>query len=204
MLERLDADVTEHIAKVFLPRLGEMIAQELPGDRTWRVDIDAHEPKTVLFRYPSSLTGTAYDARAYLSPGVRLELGARGDAWPSENHELRAYAAEEFPAMFKAPTTQVPVLAAERTFWEKATLLHEEYHRPADKPTGERLSRHFYDLALLADTPYGGRAVRIRPPPGPEPNSVLSGGWASRNRCPGAAPAPGPLTALSADYDEKP
>jgi hypothetical protein len=50
LLERLDADVTEHIAKVFLPRLGEMITQELPGDRTWRVNIDA----TVGLRAPKA------------------------------------------------------------------------------------------------------------------------------------------------------
>lgn len=160
LLERLDADVTEHIAKVLLPRLEEGIARELPGDRTWRVEIDPREPKTVLFHYPPSLTGSAYANMAYLSPGVRLELGARGDVWPTGQHEIRAYAAEQFPTMFKAPIIEVPVLAAERTFWEKATLLHEEYHRPADKSAGERLSRHLYDLALLADTPYGERAVR--------------------------------------------
>ncbi|MBU4372750.1 MAG: nucleotidyl transferase AbiEii/AbiGii toxin family protein [Proteobacteria bacterium] len=40
-------------------------------------------------------------------------------------------------------------VAAERTFWEKAMLLHEEGFRPADKPRRVRLSRHYYDLWCL-------------------------------------------------------
>jgi hypothetical protein len=51
------------------------------------------------------------------------------------------------------------VLEAERTFWEKATLLHAEYHRPEDKPTPIRLSRHFYDLMQVAASETGERAI---------------------------------------------
>ena len=160
LLERLDADVTQHIAEVFVPRLQEVISRELAGDRSWKVEVDPADPKTVLFHYPSGLAGGTYAEAAYLSASIRLELGARGDPWPADGHEIRPYAAEQFPTMFKAPAARVSVLAAERTFWEKATLLHAEYHRDAGKPTGERLSRHLYDLALLADTPYGERAVR--------------------------------------------
>jgi hypothetical protein len=43
------------------------------------------------------------------------------------------------------------VLALRRTFWEKATILHAEHHRPADLSTPLYLSRHYYDLAMLAD-----------------------------------------------------
>jgi hypothetical protein len=37
----------------------------------------------------------------------------------------------------------------ERTFWEKATILHAEYHRPSDKPMPERFSRHYSDFSEL-------------------------------------------------------
>jgi hypothetical protein len=43
----------------------------------------------------------------------------------------------------------VRVVAARRTFWEKAMLLHEETYRPSDRRRGERLSRHYYDLYCL-------------------------------------------------------
>jgi hypothetical protein len=44
-------------------------------------------------------------------------------------------------------------LEAERTFWEKATILHAEHHRPQDKPTPDRFSRHYADLARLSEHP---------------------------------------------------
>ena len=50
-------------------------------------------------------------------------------------------------------------MAAERTFWEKATLLHAECHRPPDKPSRERLSRHYYDLYRLAQQPIAEQAL---------------------------------------------
>lgn len=37
-------------------------------------------------------------------------------------------------------------------FWEKAPVLHADYHRPLDKALGERLSRHYSDLAQMAGT----------------------------------------------------
>jgi hypothetical protein len=39
---------------------------------------------------------------------------------------------------------------AERTFWEKATILHQEANRKEDKKIPPRHSRHYYDLAMMA------------------------------------------------------
>ena len=47
----------------------------------------------------------------------------------------------------------------ERSFWEKATILHTEYHRPAGKPTPDRFSRHYADAAALAKHPVASGAV---------------------------------------------
>jgi hypothetical protein len=47
----------------------------------------------------------------------------------------------------------------ERSFWEKATILHAEYHRPAGKPTPDRFSRHYADTAALARHPASSGAV---------------------------------------------
>lgn len=161
MLESLEAEVQRHIDAVFVPRLKETIAAALGRDeRAWALEKDAKDQQTVIFRYPPSLTKGANGETTYINPVVRLELGARGDAWPTERRSIQPYAAEEIPKLFKAPATDVTVLAAERTFWEKATLLHAEYHRLTEKWTSDRLSRHYYDLALLARTPHGERALR--------------------------------------------
>ena len=54
-----------------------------------------------------------------------------------------------FPQGFKAPSCAVKVLSVERTFWEKATILHAEFYRPVDKPMPERFSRHYCDFYEL-------------------------------------------------------
>ncbi|MFB3906734.1 MAG: nucleotidyl transferase AbiEii/AbiGii toxin family protein, partial [Acidobacteriota bacterium] len=71
---------------------------------------------------------------------------------------VQPYAAEEFPNLFTEPVCSVVALDVERTFWEKATILHEEAHRPPDNVLPPRYSRHYYDLALLAASPVKKRA----------------------------------------------
>jgi hypothetical protein len=54
---------------------------------------------------------------------------------------------------------EVVAMEVERTFWEKATILHAEYHRPADQAVGERFSRHYSDLAALWKQPAGAASL---------------------------------------------
>ena len=61
--------------------------------------------------------------------------------------------ADILPAAFPDWDCQVVALEVERTFWEKATILHAEFHRPADKATPDRFSRHYADTAALAQHP---------------------------------------------------
>ena len=53
----------------------------------------------------------------------------------------------------------VQVLVAERTFWEKATILHMIYHYPEGKNVLPRMSRHYYDLFAMVDTPIYKRSL---------------------------------------------
>lgn len=159
LIDDLVETVTRHIQDVLMPRLTEVIKVELPNiEGSWQLTKDDGDPQTLIFRYPASFGAAKYSDLTYVNPVVRLELGARGDPWPTESRTITPYAAETFPDLFKVPSCEVIVLRAERTFWEKATLLHSEYHRPAG-PVRERLSRHCYDLALLADTEAGQRAL---------------------------------------------
>ena len=75
-------------------------------------------------------------------------------AWlPHEARTITCYAAQAFPQLFERREFPVRVIRAERTFWEKATILHHEAHRPADNPQPPRYSRHYYDLARMAASP---------------------------------------------------
>ena len=44
-------------------------------------------------------------------------------------------------------------MEVERTFWEKATILHAEHYRPANQSIRERFARHYADLAALWEHP---------------------------------------------------
>jgi hypothetical protein len=157
---RLDALVETCKATVrdkLVPEMRRDLASVL-GSRGWSVELDADDPQTVLFAYPATEVS---GATPYVRPVIRLEMGARSDDWPAVDAEITPYAAEVLPDVFSIRTCRVRTLAAERTFWEKATLLHAEYHRPADKPSRERLSRHYYDLFRLAQGPIAERALAM-------------------------------------------
>jgi hypothetical protein len=110
----------------------------------------------LLFHYPSVFEpGEA----GYVKPIVKIELGARSDDWPHEDKVVRPYVLEQFPILDPEADCRVRVLAAERTFWEKACLLHEETFRPVDKPRKLRMARYYYDLWCLLKAGVGDRAL---------------------------------------------
>ena len=150
LLDALKVACTTCIADVLLPETRAEFAAILgpPGDG-WTLERDPDEDQTLLFRYPASVSGSA---AAYVRPVVRLEFGARSDFWPAREAEVRPYAAEEFPDVFTDATACVRVLEAKRTFWEKATILHAECHREDHSRGAPRCSRHYYDLARLAES----------------------------------------------------
>jgi hypothetical protein len=62
------------------------------------------------------------------------------------------YVAEAFPEKWIDERIETPVLSIERTFLEKASILHSEAHRPLEKMIPDRYSRHYADVAALAQT----------------------------------------------------
>ena len=157
---RADALVTafrDTVTGRLLPALNAGIAEQL-GEEGWALTQDKADPGTLHFAYPRALDGEL----AYIRPEVRIELGGRSDDWPAESRTVTACVAEELPQVSPA-AVHVRVLAARRTFWEKATILHAEYHRPPAKAPGERLSRHYSDLAQMAGTEVEAQALADLP-----------------------------------------
>ena len=152
-IEALQQACRDCIRENLLPRLREAIAALLGGTEDWSLEIDPLDAQTLLFHFPQA----GGPGLAYIVPSVRIELGARSDHWPSDEREIRSYLGEAFgPTIGKAT---VHSLAAERTFWEKATLLHAEVHRPKDKLMPARYARHYHDMARLAESPVAARAL---------------------------------------------
>lgn len=161
LIDDLVRDVEKHIVEKLMPTLRAEIAKHLgePTNGEWSLEIDESDPQTVNFHYPTALPEEEYEGMAYITPRVKLEFGARGDPWPTEEKIIRPYAADAFPGFFENPDCTVTVLSARRTFWEKATALHAEAHRPEDSATAQYFSRHYYDIAMLLDTDDGQAAT---------------------------------------------
>lgn len=156
-LEALMAACREWVQGRLLPGLTDRIQAAL-GDTSWKIEVDPDMPdgQCLLFHYPSVFpAGSA----GYVPPVVKIELGARSDDWPHEEKSIVPYVIEHIPAFDTDAAFPVRVLAAERTFWEKACLLHEETFRPADKPRKLRMARHYYDLWCLLRAGVGDRAM---------------------------------------------
>jgi len=105
---------------------------------------DADDGQTVLFTYPQEFSSQA------ILQDIRLEIGALAVWTPSAYKDITPYAAEHYAHLFSDPTTSVLTVLPERTFWEKATILHHEANRPETSLMPARYSRHYYDIYCLS------------------------------------------------------
>lgn len=152
-IEDLQAACVTCIRESLLPALMAKMASILGTTGDWNIEVDEQDQQTLLFHYPQA----GASELSYIKPSVKIELGARSDHWPRETRTIRSYVGESLELPLGDATVQA--LAAERTFWEKATLLHAECHRPADKPMAARYARHYHDLARLAKSPVADKAL---------------------------------------------
>lgn len=149
--EKLNDAINEQ-AQVFIG--GALLAQVSAAfDGVCRCEIERDAPYVINVRYPAAFPD------AYLRPEVRLEIGPLASWLPHEERTIRCYAAEAFPQLFERTECSVRVIKAERTFWEKATILHHEAYRPAGNPQPPRYSRHYYDVAKMAESPVKNAAL---------------------------------------------
>lgn len=156
-LKELQEVCKTKINEVIVPGLKQTIAEALPNKKEWKIELDAEDPdgQTVLFTFPHSMTS---NAESYIRSSVKVEFGARADHWPVETAIIVPYIVN-VPGDRVVEGVSVRVLAAERTFWEKATILHMIYNYPTEKNVPPRMSRHYYDIYAMADSPIYKRAL---------------------------------------------
>jgi hypothetical protein len=159
-LKELKAACSQHVQAVVMPQLEARMKAAL-NDKTWALQPDKDDPdgQTLLFEYPTHFQPKQ---DRYIRPVVKIEFGARSDPWPAHESVIRPIIAEVFPRAIPEPDCKVTALAPERTFWEKAMLLHEETYRPIDKARRPRMARHYYDLYRLIDQGVAARAAKDR------------------------------------------
>ena len=140
--EQINESAKVYIKEKLLPIISEILASQCDCE----FDVDEKGNYFVNINYPSAFKDEA------LRPKILLEIGPLASWLPSATFEIEPFVATEFPHLFKQPKCSVNAVVAKRTFWEKATILHQEANREEEKKIPIRHSRHYYDLAQMAQS----------------------------------------------------
>lgn len=144
----LNKKAEDFIEKELLRDIKENLSRLLETDID--IAIDDKEKQVINFHYPKIYS----DSNDYIKQYVRLEIGPLAAWTPSLNVKIIPYVCESMPTAFEIKNTSVLTVAPERTFWEKATILHREANRPKEKLMPSRYARHYYDLYMFSKTKY--------------------------------------------------
>lgn len=145
--ENLRKSAGEYVQGKIMPWVKEAV-----GD-VCRIESDEEDKRVIHIHYP----GVFEDQ--YLRADICLEIGPFSEWVPRAEYLISPYAAEAFPSVFSIPQCCVVAIKAERTFWEKAVILHKEAFRTEKQPIPIRYSRHYYDLAMMARSKVKGEAL---------------------------------------------
>ena len=133
---------TERFVEVkLIPEMKRDIGDDLKAD--FDVYPDEQDMKTINFAYPRIFDDS------YLRPVVRLEIGPLAEWRPHHAQKIVPYVAEFYGQLFERSYTYVVTLDAERTFWEKISILHKIANRNISKPFPRRYARHYYDVYCI-------------------------------------------------------
>lgn len=106
------------------------------------------EPRQIHIIYKSVLPS---GANPYLRDEVLLEVGARSLFEPTAKAKVESFVTTVFPHLTSNDNaTQVVAAVAEKTFLEKAFLLHELFTTDGCR-NANRKSRHLYDLCKMLE-----------------------------------------------------
>jgi len=153
--DRLKGYVKSYAEEVVVPHLQSEL-NKLSTKKSHAIEADDSGEK-IWVSYPSVVE----ESDDYLKTRILIELGGRNVIDPNETHTITPYITSITEGV-EYPSSQVIVLSPERTFWEKASLIHVECNRGELKENADRLSRHWYDLVMLAKHQSGKAAINNR------------------------------------------
>ncbi len=113
------------------------------------------DQQTLFVEYPTLFPSDDDD---YVMPRLKIELGARSALNPNSSHTITPYIADEL-ADWSFGVENIRVITPQRTYWEKLLILHGLYCGYRDEqrlpPGKNRISRHYYDVAMITETETG-------------------------------------------------
>ncbi|MCB0308582.1 MAG: nucleotidyl transferase AbiEii/AbiGii toxin family protein [Bdellovibrionales bacterium] len=130
--------------------LEKEISSIIPSEYSWVLKIDPDDPdqQSLIFEYPKIIEASP----TYVKSSIKIEMGARAEHWPVGIYTITPYVTELKTDILTDMDTNIRTLNVERTFWEKATILHMYAHYPEGKIVPTRQSRHFYDFYRLLNS----------------------------------------------------
>lgn len=139
--KQINAEAAKFYANELVPILNGELTKKL--EKKELISVDTQDDMVVNFNYPR-----LYED-GYLRPVVRLEIGPLAEWTPSHTTRISPFAAEKYPQLFEHMDTEVLTVDAERTFWEKITILHKIANFPEGKMLPLRYARHLYDVFCM-------------------------------------------------------
>ncbi len=142
--KQINHRAAEFYADELVPTMNRDL-KEILGDGNW-VAVDELDEMIVNFYYPHIFNTD------YIRPVVRLEIGPLAEWLPSHETVIMSFAAEKYPSFFEQRETSILTIDVERTFWEKATIMHKLANFPEEKPLPARYARHMYDIYSMGNS----------------------------------------------------
>ena len=146
--KQMNAKAAEFYRSLFIPTLNRELSSKIKAVNPMQED--EFDPMVVQFKYP---TVYAENDTGYIRSFVKLEIGPIAEWTPSHITRISPFVSEQYPALFTKKDTTVRTIDAERTFWEKITILHKISNFPEEKILPEHYARHLYDVYCMGHSP---------------------------------------------------
>lgn len=158
---RLDAirdSAQAYVTGPFKTQLTAILAEDTDGQGRVEVADDDPDGQTLLVHYPAAAPADG----GYVRRFVRIESGAKSALDPNRPQVIRPYSAEDAKG-FDLDIAGVTTIEPCRTFWDKVVIAHGLRRwfeiRGEVKGSGNRVTRHYYDLHQLLATEVGQAAL---------------------------------------------
>jgi hypothetical protein len=146
----------------FLTRFAEVMTDVMRSARVaptrYRAEGDPADTdqQTVLFWYPV----VTVEPAEYVRSAVKIEAGAKSALDPHVLTKVAPYASADLPDI-DLQVTGITTIEPQRTLWDKVVILHGLRawygHRGQLRHGGQRVSRHYFDVFRMLQSPLGER-----------------------------------------------
>jgi hypothetical protein len=163
-LDAIQGACQEYIRGALRKQMGALLQQALGAANLptvqGRVDLDVTDPdeQSLLLWYPT----VTVEGNDYIRRAIKIESGAKSALDPHAPVTVRPFVADDLVTRNLA-VSNVTTVDPGRTFWDKVVILHglrRWFERRGElKGGGQRVSRHYYDVARMLASETGQNAA---------------------------------------------